>query len=64
MVPVMQLSVHPDPESVAESAAGAIATAVTEAGDRRVGLGLAGGSTPRATYQSLPRTSSRVLHAG
>ncbi|MFO7292211.1 MAG: 6-phosphogluconolactonase [Acidimicrobiia bacterium] len=48
----MQVIVHSDPESLAEAAADFIAGAVDSAPDR-FSLGLAGGSTPLATYRVL-----------
>lgn len=48
----MQVIVHPDPEKLAEAAADFIAEAVAAVPDR-FSLGLAGGSTPIATYEVL-----------
>lgn len=49
----MELSIHPDPEQLARAAASAIAEALTNSERERPSLGLAGGSTPRATYAAL-----------
>lgn len=57
----MQVLVHPTPSAVADAAADLIAAAVT-AGTTTIGL--AGGSTPQATYERLPARNldwSRVL---
>jgi 6-phosphogluconolactonase len=48
----MEVSVHPDPERLAQAAAAAIAETLA-ASDDRASLGLAGGSTPKATYVAL-----------
>lgn len=48
----MRVIVLPDPESLAEAAADSIAEAVAAA-PQRFSLGLAGGSTPLATYEVL-----------
>jgi 6-phosphogluconolactonase len=48
----VQVIVHPDPEKLAEAAADFIAEAVAAVPDR-FSLGLAGGSTPIATYEVL-----------
>jgi 6-phosphogluconolactonase len=49
----VNLEVFDDPASLAEQAADRIAWALREAPGPRVSLGLAGGSTPAATYQLL-----------
>ncbi len=49
----MELSIHPDSERLAQAAASAIAEALAAAEGERSSLGLAGGSTPRATYAAL-----------
>jgi 6-phosphogluconolactonase len=48
----MELVVHETPEATAEAAATRVARVIGSAGDR-VTLGLAGGSTPAATYAAL-----------
>ncbi|HEX2154587.1 MAG TPA: 6-phosphogluconolactonase [Acidimicrobiia bacterium] len=48
----MQIVVHRDPDHLAESAADLIGGAISEQHER-FSLGLAGGSTPIATYQAL-----------
>jgi 6-phosphogluconolactonase len=49
----MRVVVHPDPEFLARAAAGFIAGLLKQAAGPRVSLGLAGGSTPKATYEQL-----------
>jgi 6-phosphogluconolactonase len=49
----MRVIVHPDGRSLATHAAGLIASIVAASERTRVSVGLAGGSTPRATYEFL-----------
>jgi 6-phosphogluconolactonase len=49
----MRLVVHSDAESLARDAAVFVAGLLKQAAGPRVSLGLAGGSTPRATYRQL-----------
>ena len=52
----MRIIVSKDPAGLADRAASHIAELISAYGDRRVSLGLAGGSTPRATYERLRQT--------
>ena len=49
----MNVTVFPDPESLAEGAARRISELIRESAGGSVSLALAGGSTPAATYQRL-----------
>jgi len=49
----MRVNVFPTADELAAGAAGAIANAIKESPGARVSVGLAGGSTPRATYEHL-----------
>ena len=53
--PLIRLSVHPDPEATAQAAAARIATLIAAAQSARGGahVALAGGNTPRRTYELL-----------
>jgi 6-phosphogluconolactonase len=51
----MRVIAHPDPQTLAEAAASAITTTITESEASRVSVGLAGGSTPKDTYGRLVR---------
>ena len=53
--PAMPVVVHPDPDALARDAAVRIVAALSAVGDPRANLGLAGGSTPRRTYEELTR---------
>ncbi len=55
--PAMPIVVHPDPDTLARDAAVRIVAALSTVGDPRANLGLAGGSTPRRTYEELTRIS-------
>lgn len=48
----MEVHVHESPEAVARGASARIGAIISD-GDNRVTLGLAGGSTPQATYRAL-----------
>ena len=54
---MIRLSVHPDPEAVAQAAAARIAAAIAVAQSARgtAHVSLAGGNTPRRTYELLAR---------
>lgn len=54
----VELSIHPDPGRLAQAAADAIVEALGSAPGARATLGLAGGSTPRATYAALCRAET------
>lgn len=49
----MRVVVFDDPRTHAAGAAAAVAAAISAAEGRRVSVGLAGGSTPQATYEEL-----------
>lgn len=49
----MNLVIRPDPEHLADAAADFIAGLIGEAPEARVTLGLAGGSSPKLTYERL-----------
>jgi 6-phosphogluconolactonase len=52
----MRIIVCANPAELADQAASHIAELISTYDDRRVSLGLAGGSTPRATYERLRRS--------
>ena len=58
-VPGMELVIYDTPEAVAKSTARRIADVVNGSAGQSVTLGLAGGSTPRATYEELEYSDLR-----
>lgn len=49
----MEIHVHESPEAIAQAASARIGAIISDGDDGRLTLGLAGGSTPQATYRAL-----------